>query len=186
MEISAPHACVLAGPSGVGKGTVVKELLARSGQLRLSVSATTRPPRPGERDGIDYHFISEEEFDHLIASGQMLEWALVHGRYRYGTPRAELDADPKKIVILEVDLAGARSIRSLMPEIPQIFLCPPSWQQLEERLRGRGTENEDQIQARLNTARAELAAQEEFDVIVVNDSVSRATTQILGILGLTK
>lgn len=165
----------------MGKGTIVKPLLKADPELWLSVSATTRAPRPGEIDGYHYRFVDDDEFDHLVSSGQMLEWAVVHGKHRYGTPRQPvLDALAHGIIpILEVDLAGARQIRESLPEAPQIFLKPPSWEELEKRLRGRGTETEEQIERRLETARIELAAESEFDYVVVNDEVARATSELL-------
>lgn len=182
------HPFVISGPSGVGKGTVVKPLMERAKGCWLSVSATTRPPRPGEIDGVHYHFVTDKQFDNLVRSGQMLEWAVVHGKHRYGTPRRPvMDALKRGLIpVLELDLAGARQIRASMPSAVQIFLAPPSWEELEHRLRGRGTETEEQIQRRLETARTELAAESEFDYVVVNDEVARATAQILHIMGIDK
>ncbi|RTE48369.1 guanylate kinase [Actinobaculum sp. 352] len=177
---------VVAGPSGVGKGTVIRDLLARAPQCWLSVSATTRQPRPGEREGIDYHFVSDAEFDRLIDSGEMLEWAIVHGRNRYGTPRQPVvDMLARgRIPILEVDLDGARQIRRSWPDVEQIFVDAPSWEELVHRLRGRGTEDAAEQERRLETARVERAARDEFDHVVINDSVSGATDQLLRIMGL--
>ncbi len=177
---------VIAGPSGVGKGTVLKEFLSRAPQCWLSVSATTRAPRPGEIEGVHYHFVTDEEFDELVASGQMLEWAVVHGRHRYGTPRKPVEEAIRdgRLAILEVDLEGARQIRESLPGALQIFIAPPSWEELEHRLRGRGTESSEQIERRLSTARTEMQAQSEFDVVVNNESVSRATDDLLHITGL--
>ncbi|MFT0847120.1 guanylate kinase [Actinomycetaceae bacterium L2_0104] len=177
---------VIAGPSGVGKGTVLKEFLSRAPQCWLSVSATTRDPRPGEVDGVHYHFVSDAEFDELVATGQMLEWAVVHGKHRYGTPRQPVEEAVRdgRIAILEVDLAGARQIRESLPAARQIFIAPPSWEELEHRLRGRGTESTEQIERRLETARIEMDAQNEFDDVVSNDSVSRATDDLLHIIGV--
>ncbi len=177
---------VIAGPSGVGKGTVLKEFLSRAPQCWLSVSATTRAPRPGEVDGIHYHFVTAAEFDELVESGQMLEWAVVHGKHRYGTPRKPVEDAIRdgRIAILEVDLAGARQIRTSLPEAHQVFIAPPSWEELEQRLKGRGTESPEQIERRLATARIEMGAQSEFDVVINNDSVSRATDDLLHIIGL--
>lgn len=179
---------VVAGPSGVGKGTVLAQVVAAEPRVWVSISATTRAPRPGEVDGVHYHFVSDAEFDALVASDQMLEWAVVHGKHRYGTPRELVEKQAKlgRIVILEVDLAGARQVRESMPNAQQIFIAPPSFNVLEERLRGRSTETEDQIQQRLATARTELAAESEFEFVVENDSVSGATAQILHILGLSR
>ena len=188
MERMDNRAFVVVGPSGVGKGTVLKEALARAPECWLSVSATTRDPRPGEREGVDYFFVSDERFDELVETGQMLEWALVHGVNRYGTPRGPVDdaAARGRIPVLELDLAGARQVRPSMPEAAQIFIAPPAWEELERRLRGRGTESPEEIARRLETAREEMAAMEEFDVVVVNDSVSRATEELLRIFGITR
>lgn len=177
---------VIAGPSGVGKGTVLKQFFSHAPQCWLSVSATTRQPRPGEIDGVHYHFVTDDEFDRLVSTGQMLEWATVHGKHRYGTPRQPVEDALRngRIAILEVDLAGARQIRESMPSAHQVFIAPPSWEELERRLRGRGTESPEQISKRLNTARTEMEAQDEFDVVIKNDSVSRATDDLLHIVGL--
>ena len=177
---------VLAGPSGVGKGTVVRELLAACDAIWLSVSATTRPPRPGEVDGVHYSFVDDAAFDAMVESGNMLEWATVHKVHRYGTPRQPvLEAQRRGLVpLLEIDLDGARQVRASMPEAVQIFIEPPSMEELEARLRGRGTESEEEIARRLETAREEMAARGEFDIRVVNDDVSRATDEILQIMGL--
>ena len=179
---------VIAGPSGVGKGTVLHEFISRAPDCWVSISATTRPPRPGEVDGVHYYFVSEERFDEMIAGNELLEWAVVHGKHRYGTPRLPVEeaAAGGRTVILEVDLAGARQIRHSLPEAQQIFLLPPSWEELEHRLRGRGTESPEQIERRLATARTEMEAQSEFDMVVRNDSVSRATDELLHIMGLDR
>ena len=173
MERMDNRAFVVVGPSGVGKGTLLKEALARAPECWLSVSATTRDPRPGEREGVDYFFVSDERF---------------HGVNRYGTPRGPVDeaAARGRIPVLELDLAGARQVRRSMPEAAQIFIAPPAWEELERRLRGRGTEGPEEIARRLETAREEMAAAEEFDVVVVNDSVSRATEELLRIFGVTR
>lgn len=178
---------VIAGPSGVGKGTVLHEFISRAPDCWVSISATTRPPRPGEVDGVHYYFVSDERFDEMIAGNELLEWAVVHGKHRYGTPRLPVEeaVAAGRTVILEVDLAGARQIRHSLPEAQQIFL-PPSWEELEHRLRGRGTESPEQIERRLATARTEMEAQSEFDMVVRNDSVSRATDELLHIMGLDR
>lgn len=178
---------VLAGPTAVGKGTLVAELRRRHPGLFVSVSATTRSPRPGEVDGVHYHFVSEADFDHLIATGQMLEWALVHGVHRYGTPRAPVQAelDAGRPALLEIDLAGARQVRASMPEAQLVFVVPPSWDELVARLSGRGTEDASEQARRLATARIEMDAADEFDRTVVNDTVARATDELERILGLT-
>ncbi|MFN8047183.1 MAG: guanylate kinase [Ancrocorticia sp.] len=179
---------VIAGPSGVGKGTVLHEFISRAPDCWVSISATTRPPRPGEVDGVHYYFVSDERFDEMIAGNELLEWAVVHGKHRYGTPRLPVEeaVAAGRTVILEVDLAGARQIRHSLPEAQQIFLLPPSWEELEHRLRGRGTESPEQIERRLATARTEMEAQSEFDMVVRNDSVSRATDELLHIMGLDR
>lgn len=177
---------VLVGPSGVGKGTVVSYLRQLFPQIVLSISATTRSPRPGEVDGVNYYFMSEEEFDQLLETDGFLEWAQVFGGNRYGTPRnmvekALVEGQP---VLLEIDLAGARQIRHTMPQAQLIFLAPPSWEELERRLTERGTETEEQIARRLETARTELQAQDEFDVIVINDDIERAARELATLMGL--
>ena len=178
---------VLAGPTAVGKGTIVAELRRRHPGLFVSVSATTRAPRPGEIDGVHYHFVDEAAFDRMVERGQMLEWALVHGRHRYGTPRgpvqAELDAGRPALV--EIDLDGARQVRRSMPGARLIFVAPPSWDELVARLAGRGTEDEGERARRLATARVELGAAGEFDHVIVNDTVSRATNELEGLMGLS-
>lgn len=177
---------VLAGPTAVGKGTVSAAIRARYPQIWLSVSATTRAPRPGEVDGVHYHFMGEEEFSRLIEDGQMLEWAVVHGRNKYGTPRGPVEEKVAegRPVLLEIDLAGARQVRETMPEAHFVFLAPPDWDTLVQRLVGRGTEDEEERERRLATARVELAAEDEFDVTIVNDSVDRAADELARLLGV--
>lgn len=178
---------VIAGPTAVGKGTLVAELHRRHPGLFVSVSATTRAPRPGEVDGMDYHFVSDAEFDRLVSSGQMLEWALVHGAHRYGTPRGPVQAqlDAGRPALLEIDLAGARQVRRSMPSAQLVFVMPPSWDELVARLAGRGTEDAAEQERRLVTARAEMDAAKEFDHIIVNDTVVRATDELERLLGLS-
>ncbi|MCI7305038.1 MAG: guanylate kinase [Trueperella sp.] len=178
------QAFVLTGPTAVGKGTVIAELRKRLPSLWFSISATTRSARPGEVDGVNYYFVTHDEFDRLVAEGRMLEWALVHGLNKYGTPRGPVEEAlaEGRTVLLEVDLAGARQIRQSMPEAYQIFLAPPSWEDLEARLRGRGTEGEEEQLRRLETAKVELAAEGEFDEVVVNETVAQATEDILKIM----
>lgn len=176
---------VLAGPSAVGKSTVVHRLRTDVPDLYFSVSMTTRQPRPGEVDGKDYFFVTAEDFQRCIDAGEMLEWADIHGGLqRSGTPagpvREALAAG--RPVLVEVDLVGARNIKRLMPEASTVFLAPPSWEVLVERLTGRGTEPEDVIRRRLETARGELEAQGEFDDVVVNDDVETAVAAIADIL----
>ncbi|WP_448853606.1 guanylate kinase [Corynebacterium frankenforstense] len=176
---------VLAGPSAVGKSTLVHLLRERIADLYFSVSMTTRAPRPGEVDGEDYFFVTPEDFQVHIDSGEMLEWAEIHGGLqRSGTPAAPVreSLTQGRPVLVEVDLAGARSIKSLMPEAVTVFLAPPSWDELVKRLTGRGTEPEDVVARRLETARTELAARDEFDRVVVNDDVERAFAEISAIL----
>lgn len=177
---------VLAGPTAVGKGTVSAAIRARYPEIWLSVSATTRAPRPGEIDGVHYRFVSEEEFSALIDSGQMLEWAVVHGRNKYGTPRGPVDEKVAegRPVLLEIDLAGARQVRESLPEARFVFLAPPDWETLVDRLVGRGTEDAEERERRLATARVELAAEGEFDVTIVNDTVDRAADELAGLLGV--
>jgi guanylate kinase len=177
---------VLAGPTAVGKGTVSAAIRARYPQIWLSVSATTRAPRPGEIDGVHYRFVSEEDFSRLIEDGQMLEWAVVHGRNKYGTPRGPVEEKVAegRPVLLEIDLAGARQVRETLPDARFVFLAPPDWDTLVHRLVGRGTEDEEERERRLATARVELAAEGEFDVTIVNDSVDRAADELARLLGV--
>lgn len=174
---------VLAGPTAVGKGTVAARVRETRPDIWISVSATTRPPRPGEVDGRHYRFVSEEEFDRLVAEDGLLEWAVVHGRHRYGTPRAAVEerlaaGEP---ALLEIDLQGARQVRERMPEALMVFLAPPSWEELVRRLVGRGTETEAERERRLQTARDELAAQAEFDVTIVNTDIDEACAELVGL-----
>ena len=175
---------VIAGPAGVGKGSIVSGLLSKREDFILSVSATTRKPRPSETDGIEYFFVEDEQFDRLVSRGEMLEWAWVFGLHRYGTPMEPVQKQLAlgKTVILEIDLDGARQIRNTAPEAIQIFIAPPSFEELESRLRGRGTETEEQLQARLETAKAELAAQEEFNRVFINDDLEKTTQEVLNYL----
>ena len=177
---------VLAGPTAVGKGTVVAALRERYPHLLVSVSATTRNPRPGEVNGVHYYFVSPEEFDSMIEGGEMLEWALVHGTNKYGTPRGPVDAAlaAGEPVLLEIDLAGARQVRRSMPSAQLVFLMPPNWEALVARLTGRGTENSREQERRLATARMEMDAAGEFDHLIVNDTVARATDELESLLGL--
>ncbi|WJY68136.1 guanylate kinase [Corynebacterium auris] len=179
----------MAGPSAVGKSTVVHRLRTDVPDLYFSVSMTTRQPRPGEVDGKDYFFVTPEYFQNRIDAGEMLEWADIHGGLqRSGTPagpvREAIEAG--RPVLVEVDLVGARNIKRLMPEAATVFLAPPSWEALVERLTGRGTEPEDVIERRLQTARRELEAQSEFDDVVVNDDVDKAAAAIAHILMSTQ
>jgi guanylate kinase len=177
---------VLAGPTAVGKGTVSADVRRRYPEVWLSVSATTRPARPGETDGVHYHFVSDAAFDRMIACNELLEWAVVHGRHRYGTPRRPvLDVlTTGRPALLEIDLQGARQVRQRMPEARFVFLAPPSWDELVSRLLGRGTEDAAERERRLATAREELAAESEFDVIIVNHDVQQAADDLVQCMGL--
>ncbi|MFI8565835.1 guanylate kinase [Rhodococcus sp. NPDC078407] len=176
---------VLSGPSGVGKSSVVRLVRAALPELVFSVSVTTRSPRPGEVDGQDYHFVSADEFDRMIADGELLEWASIHGGLqRSGTPAAAVDAalDAGSPVLLELDLAGARAVRVSKPEALLVFMAPPTWDDLVSRLVGRATEESAATQRRLETARVELAAQDEFDTVVVNTDVDHSCEQLVSLL----
>lgn len=174
---------VLAGPTAVGKGTVAACVREYHPDIWISVSATTRPPRPGEIDGIHYHFVSDEQFDAMVAADELLEWAVVHRTARYGTPRRAVEeqlADGRS-ALLEIDLQGARQVRERMPEALFCFLSPPSWDELVRRLVGRATENEAERDRRLRTAQVELAAEREFDVTIVNTDVREACDELVGL-----
>lgn len=175
---------VLAGPAGVGKGSLVKNILANSNDYLLSVSATTRKPRLGEQDGVHYHFVSSEFFESGIKDGLFLEWAMVHNDNYYGTLKSELSraADLKKHLILEIDLQGARQIRASHQGALSIFIHPPNFAELENRLRNRATETELEIQTRLATARRELEAADEFDFQLVNDDLEDCAQEIMKIV----
>ena len=177
---------VLAGPTAVGKGTVSQYIRQNYPEVLLSVSATTRPPRPGEVHGEHYFFVSDEEFDRMIERGEFLEWAVVHNAFRYGTPRPPIqDALASgKSVLLEIDMQGARNVSRQMPEALLVFLLPPTWEELVRRLIGRGTEDPAEQARRLETAKAELAAQDEFDVKVVNTDVGAAAAEVVELLAV--
>lgn len=176
---------VLAGPSGVGKSTVVHELRDLYPDLWFSVSATTREQRQGERDGVDYRFVTSAEFDRMIENHELLEWADIHrGTHRSGTPRTPIEnrLTAGEPALVEVDLQGARALREAMPEAILVFLSPPSWEALVERLVGRGTESPNVVARRLRTAREELAAQDEFDAVVVNTDLKSAAIELLTLI----
>jgi guanylate kinase len=174
---------VITGPSGVGKGTLIRGLRQRLPQLELSVSATTRAPRPGEQDGIDYHFLSDADFDRRVAAGDFVEHARYSG-HRYGTLRAELDrrTEADVPVVLEIEVQGARQVREAMPDAVQVFIAPPSEEALRARLVGRGTDTQAEVDERLRTAREELAARDEFRHVVVNDRLEDATDGLAAIV----
>jgi len=175
---------VITGPSGVGKGTLIRGLLERIPGLELSVSATTRPPRPGERDGVDYHFLTPAEFDEQVRAGNFLEQATYSGNC-YGTLRDEVLRRTRvgAPVVLEIEVQGARQVRRELPDALAVFIAPPSLQTLKSRLQGRGTDTPEQVEARLRTAERELEARSEFGHVVVNDDLARAVDELTGIVG---
>ncbi|HEV7756503.1 MAG TPA: guanylate kinase [Mycobacteriales bacterium] len=175
---------VLSGPSGVGKGSVVAEIRRSHPEVWLSVSATTRTPRPGEVDGVQYHFVDRAGFERMVAAGEMLEWAEYAGNL-YGTPRGPVEERlaAGTYALLEIELQGARQVRRAMPEARLVFLAPPSREELARRLVGRGTEDEAAIAERLGVAEVELAAAREFDVVLVNDTVTHAAEELVQLLG---
>jgi guanylate kinase len=175
---------VLAGPTAVGKGSVSADIRAHHPEVWISVSATTRPPRPGEVNGVHYWFVSPAEFDQMVAHDELLEWAVVHGTHRYGTPRAPVDEAlaEGRPALLEIDLQGARQVHAALPDSLMVFLAPPSWEELVRRLVGRGTEGEEERERRLATARRELAAEPEFDVTVVNTEIHDAAEELVALM----
>ncbi|MEY4397529.1 MAG: hypothetical protein RLZ53_105 [Actinomycetota bacterium] len=175
---------VIAGPTAVGKGTVVRHILAEHPEFQLSVSATTREPRPGEVDGVDYYFWTRERFDEAIARGELLEYATVHGKNSYGTPRKPVEdaLASGKHVILEIDIQGAGQVKAAMPEAMTIFIMPPSWEELVHRLSSRGTEDKEEQVRRLETAVIELAAANSFDYRVINDEVAKCAHEVVELL----
>jgi len=177
---------VLAGPTAVGKGTVAAYVREHHPEVWISVSATTRPPRPGEVHGEDYWFVDDAEFDRMVAEDELLEWALVHQVARYGTPRRPVEEAlaAGRPTLLEIDLQGARQVRRTMPEALFVFLKPPSWEELVRRLVGRGTEDEEERARRLQTALEEMAAEPEFDVVVVNHEIHAAAEELVALMTL--
>lgn len=180
----APALTVLAGPTAVGKGTVASYVRDHFPDVRHSVSVTTRPERPGEVHGVHYIFVDDETFDRMLASDELLEWATVHNKHRYGTPRGPVRqaAERGERMLLEIDLQGARQVRLSMPDARLVFLAPPSWEELVDRLVGRGTEDEEERTRRLETAKVELASADEFDEIIVNDEVPRAAARLVELI----
>lgn len=171
---------VLAGPSGVGKGTVRERVFEELPDARLSVSATTRAARPGEEAGVHYHFVDRDDFERRITGGELLEWAEYVGNL-YGTPLREVEEEiaAGRVVFLDIEVQGALQVKQRRPDALMIFLVPPSWEELERRLRSRGTEDESTLRQRLHTAREELAQQERFDLVIVNDDVDRCASEVL-------
>jgi guanylate kinase len=182
---SAPsRLVVLAGPTAVGKGTVAAAVRQDHPEVWISVSATTRAPRPGEQDGVHHLFVDDAEFDRLVAEDRLLEWAVVHGTHRYGTPRGPVEEAlaAGRPAMLEIDLQGARQVRRTMPEALFVFLKPPSWEELVRRLVGRGTESDEERERRLATAVEELEAESEFDVTIVNHEVHDAAAELVALM----
>lgn len=175
---------VIAGPTAVGKGTVVNYIRSNFPNIHVSISATTRAPRPGEVDGVNYFFLSHEEFDQLVESGQMLEHATIHGSNKYGTPKEPVVQALRDglDVILEIDIQGARQVKAAMPDAQTIFIAPPNWDELVNRLAKRGTESPEEQSRRLETAKSELASQAEFDHVVINDEVARCAAEVVELM----
>jgi len=175
---------VIAGPTAVGKGTVVRRILETHPDIELSVSATTRLPRPGEQHGIDYFFLTNEEFDQMVEDGNMLEFAVVHGTNRYGTPREPVERTlaAGRQMILEIDIQGARQVRESMPDALLVFIAPPSWDELKRRLSMRGTEDPAEQDRRLDTATLEMQAQDEFDAVIINEHVDKCAQQVVDLI----
>jgi guanylate kinase len=174
---------VLSGPSGVGKGTLCEVVRRRHPDVWISVSVTTRPPRPGETDGVEYHFVDQDEYDRLVAAGDLLEHATYVG-HSYGTPRQPvLDAIAAgRPALLEIDVQGARQVKLRMPDAHLVFLAPPSFEELARRLSGRGTEDPERLHRRLDLARIEMAAEDEFEAVIVNDDLDRAADALVALM----
>jgi guanylate kinase len=181
---TASRLTVLAGPTAVGKGTLTAWMREHHPEIWMSVSVTTRRRRPGEQDGVHYHFVSEDEFDRMVSDDELLEWAVVHRTARYGTPRGPVEEAlaEGRPTLLEIDLQGARQVRERMPEARFVFLAPPSWEELLRRQAGRGTEGDAERERRLETARDELAAESEFDVTIVNRQIHDAGEELVELL----
>ncbi len=177
---------VLAGPTAVGKGSVSADIRAHHPEVWISVSATTRAPRPGEQHGVHYWFVSDAEFDRMVDDDELLEWAVVHRQARYGTPRRPVEEalEAGRMALLEIDLQGARQVREAMPDAFFCFLAPPSWEELVRRLVGRGTETAEERERRLASARLELAAEPEFDVSIVNREIHAAAEELVALMVL--
>jgi guanylate kinase len=175
---------VIAGPTAVGKGTVVRHLLESHPEILLSISATTRSPRAGEVDGVDYFFVSHDLFDQMIANDELLEYAVVHLKNKYGTPRGPVEKalSEGKQIILEIDIQGAEQVKASMPDANLIFIAPPSLEELKKRLAGRGTETPEEIEIRLKTAEVELASQDSFDHVVINTDVAECAQEVLDLM----
>jgi guanylate kinase len=184
QPVAPTRLTVLAGPTAVGKGSVSADIRAGHPEVWISVSATTRAPLPGEQHGVHYWFVSDREFDRMVEDGALLEWAVVHGAARYGTPRAPVERAlaAGRPALLEIDLQGARQVHAAMPDALMVFLAPPTWEELVRRLVGRGTEGEEERERRLATARLELAAEEEFDVTVVNAEIHAAAEELVALM----
>jgi guanylate kinase len=180
---TTPRVFVITGPSGVGKGTLIRSLRERIPGLVLAISATTREPRPGERDGVEYHFLDGDEFDRRVDAGEFVEHADYSGR-RYGTLRSELERglETGAAVVLEIEVQGARQVREAIPDAVAVFIAPPGEAALRDRLTGRGTDSEQQIERRLQTAREELAAKDEFRHVIVNDDLGRAADELTALV----
>jgi guanylate kinase len=183
-SVAPTRLTVLAGPTAVGKGSVSADIRTHHPEVWISISATTRAPRPGEQHGVHYWFVSDGEFDQMIERHELLEWAVVHNAFRYGTPRAPVEEAlvAGRPALLEIDLQGARQVHAAMPDALMVFLAPPTWEELVRRLVGRGTEGEEERDRRLATARLELAAEEEFDVTVVNTEIHAAAEELVALM----